>query len=54
MNRQEQVLSKLSLEQVQEALNCLYHELEPQDQKLQLLPPQDWSVLAVLLHELMQ
>jgi hypothetical protein len=54
VNQYQQVLAKLSLEQLQEALDCLYHELDPQDQKLQNLPLQDWSLLAVLLNDLMK
>jgi hypothetical protein len=54
MNFQELVLNRLSREQVQEALNCLYHELEPQDQTLKDLLPQEWVFLASLLDGLMK
>jgi hypothetical protein len=47
------VLEKLSLEQLQEALHCLYNEESPQDEKLQNLEFQEWSLLAVLLSGLM-
>jgi hypothetical protein len=48
------VLEKLTLEQLQEALNCLYNELPPQDEKLQNLELQEWGLLAVLLSGLMR
>ena len=54
MSVQELVLNKLSREQIQEALDCLYHELEPQDQMLKDLPPQEWVFLATLLDGLMK
>jgi hypothetical protein len=54
MNVQELVLNKLSREQIQEELNCLYHELEPQDQMLRDLEPQEWAFLVALLDGLMR
>ena len=54
MNVQDLVLSKLSREQIQEALICLYHELEPSDQMLKDLGPQEWAFLVVLLDRLMK
>jgi len=49
VNLYQPVLEKLTLEQLQEALNCLYNELPPQDEKLQNLELQEWGLLAVLL-----
>ena len=54
MNPYQPVLEKLSLEQLQEALHCLYNEESPQDEKLQNLEFQEWSLLAVLLSGLMR
>jgi hypothetical protein len=54
VNLYQPVLEKLTLEQLQEALNCLYNELPPQDEKLQNLELQEWSLLAVLLSGLMR
>ena len=54
MNLQELVLNKLSREQIQEALDCLYHELEPQDQMLRELMPSEWAFLVTLLEGLMK
>jgi hypothetical protein len=54
VNPYQPVLEKLSLEQLQEALHCLYNEEPPQDKKLQDLKVQEWSLLAVLLSGLMR
>ena len=53
MNPYQPVLEKLTLEQLEQALNCLYNESPPQDEKLRSLQVQDWSLLAVLLNGLM-
>jgi hypothetical protein len=44
-----QLLSRLSVEQLEEALLCLHLDLLPKDRLLQKLPSQDWN----LLHELL-
>ena len=54
MRIHELTLSDLSKEQIQEALHCLYHELEPQDPTLKELKPQEWGCLVVLLNSLMR
>ena len=46
------LLVRLSVEQVQEALNCLYHEHPPKDEALQGLELRDWAFLVHLLHGL--
>ena len=44
-----QLLSRLSVEQLEEALMCLHLDLLPKDKLLRKLPSQDWN----LLHELL-
>ena len=47
------LLQRLSVEQVSEALNCLYHEQQPKDLVLQSLEWSDWVFLVRLLNGLM-
>jgi hypothetical protein len=47
------VLSKLSLEQLQEALICLYSEMPPKDSVLRNLQSEEWGVLHLLLNGLL-
>jgi hypothetical protein len=49
LKQHQDLLSQLSLEQLEEALNCLYRDQNPLDQKLQELQVRDWG----LLHELL-
>ena len=51
---QESVLSRLTLEQLQEALMCLHQDSLPQDPTLQTLNVQDWGVLHFFLMSLLQ
>jgi len=51
---QNQVLAKLSEEQVSEALSCLYHDRNPQDKVLQNLQAQEWGFLYIVLLGLMR
>ena len=44
-----ELLSRLSVNQLEEAMFCLHQDLPPQDQQLQELRLQEWS----LLHELL-
>jgi predicted amidophosphoribosyltransferase len=48
-----EVVQKLQLPEVEEALACLYHHKEPEQQALLELENQDWVALAQLLHQLM-
>ena len=49
-----EVVQKLQLLEVEEALACLYHQKEPEQPVLLELENQDWVALAQLLHQLMR
>lgn len=50
--RQHQVLQKLTLTQLEEALTCLHNDLQPTNKELQELNPEEWISLACLLQML--
>jgi len=50
----QQLLKRLTLEQLEEALNCLYRDQNPLDQKLRQLKVKEWSLLHELLLMLLQ
>ena len=50
---QNPLLKRLSLNQLEEALSCLYHDQHPKDELLQSLEGRDWGFLARLLSGLM-
>jgi hypothetical protein len=49
-----QLLNRLSVEQLQEALVCLHQDQSPQDPYLQNLSSKEWSLLHDLLVMLFQ
>ena len=53
MSVQDLVLNKLSKEQIQEALVCLYQDSEPSDWMLKSLNSEEWLFLAAMLDGLM-
>ena len=50
---QQQVLQKLTVEQVEQALHSLYSHEEPKDPLLQRLQIPEWLVLMKLLNDLL-
>ena len=49
-----EILKKLTLEQLEEAMYCLHHDLYPQDKLLQSLQLPQWNELANLLQLLLR
>lgn len=48
------ILSELTLEQVEQAMKCLYQQRKPQNEPLRSLSREEWSMLANLLTALLQ
>jgi hypothetical protein len=53
MPSQKQLLQKLTLEQLEQALMSLYNEQEPLDQELLQLQQPEWEILGELLSGLL-